>query len=312
MKPFSMISIPEKDIITLKKTFLSISTDYKRFSISEKDVFLDIISEYFPTAILLDSDNSNSSWSDEALLVRTPTPRGRAYQYIISIEGIWPVPLAYIESYENQTISESVGRIDFYGAFFHFKDFIPTNLSKLYNELNNSQISAIRCTRHDVALDFNMSLPINSHKWILKGKNAKKTPHYYNCNEQWIFQSFSYLTKRNSGYWLRVYNKLLDTKDKWKGAWYWDNIPNNWTRIEFEFYPPYSSEVSEQTLFDSVNSRFFGSHVVPMGLPLRPDLWFKVQSAYIHFQRYAKSKGITMDRLLEDLKGYHESISDKS
>jgi hypothetical protein len=88
MKTFSMISIPEKDIISLKKTFLSISTDYKRFSISEKSVFFDIISEYFPTAILLDFDNSNSSWTEEALLVRTPTPRGRAYQYIINIEGI--------------------------------------------------------------------------------------------------------------------------------------------------------------------------------------------------------------------------------
>jgi hypothetical protein len=49
-----------------------------------------------------------------------------------------------------------------------------------------------------------------------------------------------------------------------------------------------------------------------MGLPLRPDLGFKVQSAYIHFQRYAKSKGITMARLLEDLQAYHESIPDKS
>ena len=151
----------------------------------------------------------------DACLTRVPSPRGRAFQYIIAIEGIGPVPLIYVEDYSSLVFG-SVGRVDFYGAFFHFREFLPTPVLRLFNVLESlymSLDSSIRCTRIDVALDFSCALPQNIHDYILPDANSKRGLRVFYDSTRKI-NSASYLSKKNSGYGVRVYNKLLDISQK--------------------------------------------------------------------------------------------------
>ena len=318
MKLFSLLTIPSKVLPILKQNFVSSSIDYKRFSFEYRTDFEELLWEYFPWNNRLDSDNSNSLWFSNAVLTRIPSPRWRAFQYIISIEGVWPVPLLYIESYSNW-LKGSVWRIDFYWSYFHFADYIPESITRLYNFLDSKyldSVSWIRCTRVDVALDFTFPFPDMAQSWITPSENARKknwnwkkrTVNWYNpINNQ--FQSVSFLSKHNSWYWIRIYNKIEDIQWK-KESWY-TNLPPHLTRIEFEFYPPYSSAKSSADMLSLTASRVFWYEIVPFWLVFRPDLWFKVENAYDYFCRYAKSKWITIDFLLQELQNFHLTLNTK-
>lgn len=305
MKWFSLLQIPENNLSIFQQNFLSSSVDYQRFSFSHLREFEDLLWNYFPWYDLVDTNNSNSIFFTSAVLSRVPSPRGRAFQYIITIEWIWPVPLLFIEMYSNW-LKNSYGRIDFYGSFFHFFRFLPDRIQFLYNRLNDSYIdpsSSISCTRVDIALDFSCSFPKDVQKWIKPSKNSLRTAKCYN----WIddkFNSISYLTKKNSGYGVRMYNKTIDIQQKWKSLWYGSALPPDLTRLEFEFYPPYSSHTTEH-LINLCSSRVFGSVVTPIWFPYYPDLWFNVENAYTYFIRYAKSKWLSISTLLEEINNFH-------
>ena len=67
-----------------------------------------------------------------------------------------------------------------------------------------------------------------------------------------------------------MYNKILDIRDKNKSSWYTD-LPDNLTRIEYELYPPYSSNFAYKKLENIISEKLFGSIVSPLGLEFRPN-----------------------------------------
>lgn len=306
MQSFSLLNIPDSFIDTLKQNFISSNIDYKRFSFSHKSEFFELINDYFPWNELIDSDNSNSLFTPWAVLVRVPSPRWRAFQYIISIEGIGPIPLLYIEQYSDG-LKNSVGRVDFYGAFFHFRSYISDRIRKFFSILEFQTLnsfSGVRCTRIDVALDFSVPFPLEVQKWIVPSKNSLRSAKCYN----WIddrFHSISYLTKKNSWYGVRMYDKIIDINQKGKQLWYCDNLPIDLTRLEFEFYPPYSNSHTSESILSLCSSRIFWFDVPSMWLFFRPNTGFNVENAYAYFLRYAKSKWMLLSSVLSEISKYH-------
>ncbi len=308
MRPFSLFTLPEKKKHIFTENFKSSSIDFKRFSFSNKNEFLELIWDYFPGYNLLDRDNSNSRFFRDAVFVRVPSNLWLAFQYVVSIVWVWTVQLVRVEIYK-QSLSWCVGRIDFPWAFFHFREYTTDRINQLYDFCENKYLlesSWIRCTRVDVALDFHTPFPKSPFSFLKPAKRdkvkARKTIKAYNPI-QWNFQSVSYLPKKNTWYGVRMYNKSLDIKDKWKEFWYWD-YPSNWTRIEFEFYPPYSNINTSDSIISLCNKWVFWHDIVSMGLTYRPPLWFNVENAYDYFLRYAKNKWISIKELLEELQNH--------
>jgi len=310
MQPFEIFKIPSEKLPFFKENLVKISCDYRRFSFWFKDTFLDVVNTYFPWYWKIDQDNSNVLYLHEGSLHSVGSNRWRAFIYSVAYEWIWPVPLIYIELYNEKSKLPSVGRLDFYGSFFHFFDNVPDFLLDLYNFLDTNAFLAssfIRCTRTDIAFDFIVPFPADWLYYYKPSKNAKKrkvNPYYDYTTWEPVLNSTSYLTKKNSWYGVRMYNKILDIRDKNKSSWYTD-LPDNLTRIEYELYPPYSSNFAYKKLENIISEKLFGSIVSPLGLEFRPNYWFKIENAYHYFKRYAKSKWIDFLDMLHQLKDYH-------
>ena len=105
-----------------------------------------------------------------------------------------------------------------------------------------------------------------------------------------------------------MYNKILDIDQKGKQSWYTDTLPENMTRIEFEFYPPYSNINTSDSMISYCCDKIFGYPLKPLGLVYRPDMGFKLENAYEYFVRYAKSKGVSIDYLIKEMYNYHLTI----
>lgn len=246
------------------------------------------------------SSNGSISYSGDGYLIsRQKSPRGDSYQLIVWIEGIWPVPIVYFEIYKPElAMGDSVGRFDYYGAFFHFRDQFDPMLSDMYDSMSQE----IKSTRCDVAFDFEIPIIPSMVKWVKPSRNSKRSiASYY--NQKWDISGLSYLTNKNSGYWVRFYDKNLDTANKWKKSWYWHMSDKEWTRIEFEIYPPYS--VQSDIAMIALCSAWIGGMDVSMWLHYRPCPWYLIPNAYTYFVRYAKNQGINFDTLLDDLTAYH-------
>lgn len=302
MRWFSIFQLTEEDTAYFHASLVSVGIDYQRFSFSDTDTMSRILNSYFPNTWLIDSDNSNTLYVHTGALTRVSSPRGFAYIYTLAFEGIGAVPICFFEIYKNP-FGGSVGRIDLYGSFFHFESFLPMELRHLKEDLLSEwSRDHIRCTRTDVALDFEMPYPQNICDIITPSRHAKRWVNTYNDNG--VLNSASYLTRKNSWYGVRVYNKILDIKQKGKEFWY-DNLPDNLTRVEFEFYPPYSHINDSTQILELVLDRLFGNKNIPVGLGSRPQLWFVVENAYAYFKRYAISKGVSVDFLIEEITKYH-------
>jgi len=309
MKAFSLFQIPDKNKLIIKDNFRSSNIDWKRFNFSNKADFLDLIGDYFPGYNLLDTDNSNSRFFRDAVFLRVRSNLWMAFQYVVTIVGVGTVPICRVEIY-SQGLKDSCGRIDFYGAFFHFREYLWDRVVQLYSFLDEEyqkKDSFVRCTRMDVAIDIRIPFPKNVFEFITPAPRdkvkARKTIKAYNYID-WVPHSVSYLPKKNSWYGVRIYDKILDIKDKGKEFWYTD-LPEDLTRIEFEFYPPYSNMNTSESMLSFCLSKVFGFPMKPLGLHYRPALGFNVENAYSYFCRYAKNKGITIGELINELQNYH-------
>lgn len=311
MEAFSIIQIPEYQRKKLKRKKLWISIDYKRFNIKDRNILQEFV---FTTIEAPNETNSNVVYDWDVALLRVHSPRGKAHQVIISVEGIWPVPIAYIEVYSaGQWLKGSVARIDFYGAFFHFHDCIPTSFHEMYSNLMKIAVdspSNVRKTRVDIAIDFDFEFPQNGHKWIIPSENSKRNVEVH--KHRWLWNSFAYLAEKNTSYWVRIYNKIVESEKNKKERWYWwkENLPDNWTRIEFEFYPPYSL-MKDEELMELCLARVTGTDDIEIGLPFRPVNKFNIENAYKYFERYAKNHGIDIEQLLFELMEYHKEMEYK-
>lgn len=86
-----------------------------------------------------------------------------------------------------------------------------------------------------------------------------------------------------------MYDKNVQVIKKHKESWYGgdDNMPKNWTRVEFEFYNPYSS-MDESALIDMCTQKLLGKKIY-LGMTMRPNYTFNIENAYSYFERYAKN-----------------------
>ena len=81
-------------------------------------------------------------------------------------------------------------------------------------------------------------------------------------------------------------------------------------RIEFEFYPPYSLKSDEELLKLSW-ARVTGSYDIFLGMTFRPCIKFEVENSYNYFTRYAKTHGISVEQLIDEIVAYHIFIEEK-
>jgi len=307
MQAFSIIDVPKYQQKALWKTVRSMSIDYKRFNIRDRK----ILEGLFVNSYRADNEtNTNVIYDWNIAFLRVKSPRGIAHQIIATAEEVGAIPIAYVEVYGVwQGLRGSVGRVDFYGAFFHFLDDLPQRYKNLYNhlmELSKKWDKKVWVTRVDVAMDFDYPFPQNGHLWIDPAKTSKRNVEVRYHHK--LVNSVAYLAEKNSGYWVRIYNKALQVDQKNKQSWYgWaEKIPENWTRIEFEFYNPYSSKDEEELKLMCVDRILWRK--VAIGLPSRPTYNLNIESAYKYFERYAKNHGVTIKQLLDELVAHHEYL----
>ena len=310
MIAFSILEVPTYLKKKLLKKCIGVHVDYKRFNIKHNEIFWEI-------PLLLkkanDTDNSNMSFDGEVSFLRVSSPRWIAHQVIVAFIGIWPVAICYIEQYWNwQGLQWSKWRIDFYGAFFHFMDFIPDRYIRMYKKLCDlAELKKwVNVTRIDIACDFDFEFPQSGDNWIRPCKNSKRDVYMYKTDGK--KNSFWYLSSKNSWYGVRIYNKKVDIMKNGKEKWYWGEkcIPKNWTRIEFEFYPPYS-KMSDEELMKLCYHRITWDIHLELWMKFRPILEFSVENAYNYFERYAKSHWISIETLIDEIMWFHIYIEEK-
>jgi hypothetical protein len=286
--------------------------DYKRFNIKDRKLLDGLL---VASVKANDMDNANIAYEWEVAYIRVYTPRWVAHKVVVTMENVWPIPICFVEVYAQwQGLRWSVARIDFYGAFFHFKDFLPVRYIAMYNhlmDLSETCPEKVRITRIDVAFDFSDDFPQNGGKWITPSKNSWREVSCYRHKTKW--NSYWYTSPKNSGYWVRMYDKLVDIAKQWKQNWYWwsEKLPTSWTRIEFEFYPPYANRLRDDYLIEMVWERIMGKMFLPLWLVFRPCFDFKVEKAYTYFERYARLHGIKMEDLLDELIAYHIDLTSR-
>jgi len=307
MEAFSIIDIPKYQQKKLCQSAKAVGVDYKRFNIKDRKILEGL---FYNSYMASNDTNSNVSYNGKIAHVRVKSPRGRAQQVVATFEEVGAVPFCYYEEYGVwQGLKWSVARIDFYGAFFHFKDDLPIQYRKLYDylmEQSKKNPWKVRVTRVDIAFDFDYQFPQKWHNWINPAKHSQREVEMY--KHQWLYNSYGYLAEKNTGYWVRIYDKTVETGKHHKEAWYgWkENIDDNWTRIEFEFYPPYST-MWDNTLIDMCQEKILGKKV-SLGMLARPTYTFNIENAYKYFERYAKNHGIDMQTLIHELQVHHDWI----
>jgi len=304
MEAFSILNIPDYQKKRLKRSYIWSNIDYKRFNIKNRDILfnLSLMSK------ANDWDNADVKYEGEVVLKRIQSPRGIAHAILLPIIGGKPISFGFVEVYAKwQGLKGSVGRIDFKWSFFHFYEQIPLKWREIYEKLVllAKEGIEVRETRKDICFDFTFPFPQNGESWIFPSKNSKREVECY--RHEWKWNSFWYLAEKNSAYGVRMYNKIVDIKKNQKEFWYGGEgkIPEKWTRIEFEFYPPYSL-MDDETLMKLVASRIMGSYKkITIGLPYRPCLEFQVERAYNYFSRYAKNHGITVEQFIDEIVAWH-------
>lgn len=96
MEAFSIVDIPKYQKKKLKKTFIGIGIDYKRFNIKDRKI-LDTLT--LTSRQASDTDNSDVTHEGDVSLVRVNSPRGIAHVALLGIIGGKPISFAYIEVY---------------------------------------------------------------------------------------------------------------------------------------------------------------------------------------------------------------------
>lgn len=310
MEAFSIFKVPKYQQKKLFDSALGVSVDYKRFNIRDRKLLDGILLASHKADNIT---NTNVAYDWQIAYIRVNSPRGVAHQVVASFEEVWPVPFAYIEIYWlGQWLRWAVARIDFYGAFFHFFDDLPQRYKNLYEhliELSKNEDKKVWCTRIDIAIDFNYAFPQKWSKWFHPAKNSQREVSSW--EHHWLLNSVAYLAEKNTWYGVRMYDKNVQVRKKKKESWYGgeDKMPNDWTRIEFEFYNPYSS-MEESKLIDLCTEHILWRKV-NLEMVMRPNYTFNIENAYTYFERYAKNHWLSMDQLVKEIVKYHAYILEK-
>jgi len=318
MEAMSIITIPEYIRKKLRKNIIGAWVDYRRFNIKSEKILDEIF--WIRQHPASNDTNSNVVYDWQVAYQRIKSPRWIAHQAIIVIEWVWPVPIMMLEVYgKGQWLQGAIARVDFYGWYFRFKNIVPERFLKIEKMLmdvarDKIRNHLVRQTRIDIAFDFNFSFPQGWWKWITPSKLSKRDLRDHRNPKTKRYSGFSCLADKNSWYGIRIYDKLVESEDHRKENWYgWQwNLPKNWTRIEFECYPPYASDYEDFQLLQFMATRIIGSgEWICLGMTWRPPVAFKIETAYTYFVRYAKVHWISPEKLLEELAEYHKYIEEK-
>lgn len=317
MEAFSIIEIPEYMRKKFKKELLGSWVDYRRFNIKSEKVLDDIF--WIRRNWASDTDNSNIVYDQEIVYQRIRSPRGNAHIASITIEWVWVVPIFMLEVYGKwQWLQGAIARVDFYGWYYRFRNIIDQRILDIEEMLVKKSRSSesnhlVRQTRIDIAFDFLTEYPQNAHNWICPSKNSSREVTIFR-DKSWKYTNVWYLSEKNSWYWVRIYNKIVETEKHKKTGWYgWiDSMPKNWTRIEFEFYNPYSTKYEDFELFKFVSEKIiWDNNWIDLWMTYRPPIGFKVETAYEYIRRYAKNHGVDILYLLDSVYDYHMWVEEK-
>lgn len=151
------------------------------------------------------------------------------------------IPIILYNVFWNNQIYSKYARLDFYGSFFRLieiwefpKDFFLSYLNEISDE--NPTISRI-----DYCFDlfYKKATSIPSPKRLFSKIN--ESTKIYEIKKGTSLESWSVWSKTAKRYIVRMYDKLLDTKKKWKYFLYGDYLQYETVqRFEVEFWPKFT------------------------------------------------------------------------
>lgn len=315
----------------LKKSLFNIQLDYEIFSVENivfgqkrnsnwlyvwwdrfwVRLFYEYMSKLAKWELDIDTDNSNTYYVpwEEVTVSKSKTPRWYFYNFYITFAGK-VVNIFTIEEFtKNNTFHNEIWRFIFRWAFYYFWEYIPAYIIDIYSQIKNQwesnkdKNSIIKRTRVDVAFDFDCEV-FNYAKYTNISSVSKTAVRAYDPNKDWLFSSFSYLpVKSNKWYGFRIYDKIKDTKDKNKYFWYWDTLNGleNWQRIEYEIYSPYSHQCTDEELFAWFSSVLLGTDKIEKKIVWKPKSQYNSENLLKNFIRYSKNHWVWVWKAMVDL-----------
>lgn len=310
MQTLSLLTIPEYNQTRFRHKCFGVSIDWKRFNIRSQSILEKI---WWLSRRASNDTNNSTFFLDWLTFQRIRSPNWVAHNISFAFEGTDGVPVSipvvHVEVYRKwQWLKWSVARVDFYWAYFHFCHVVPEILRWMYSTLStiaeNSGGDEVNVTRLDICVDIACKFPQQGYKLITPSKNTKRKVKSFMDPATNRWEGFSFDAQKNTNYGVRIYDKVVDIYAQWKDWWY-ENHPQNWTRIEFEFYSPYSN-MNEDVIFENVTKRVLWEWRSGFEMKYRPTTWFKPITAYYWFRAYAKRHKIEIPDLLAAITEQHK------
>jgi len=268
----------------------------------------------------IDDDNSNIEYNEKYSLSLhcIGTKMWRAYTVTFLSPWFPPVAIISLEIYNEDKVKllKTQGKIVFYGSYFPFRQIIfedsPEVLrfanwverSTAPTTQNNNFPQICKRTRVDIALDFDENISISWLKrYIVPHKNSKHAIRHYNwLPEKNSFQSFAYIPSLSRGIGIRIYNKILDLKNKKKTFLYPDYFEKYKKVMRVEMV--YSGDFAQNDLnclLDYTKHRIIWDSQIIIQKRSQPKSEYSPLSAYQYFQKYAKNHWKTLKQVLDDV-----------
>lgn len=177
----------------------------------------------------LNITNSNISHDWIYTYTRTQTPNWMALKVSVSYNDT-AIPIMFYSHLQGRVINPLAkkntiypqSRLDFYWAFYRLQEIWFLDKNYIEKFLSDNTFEDPTITRIDYAVDlfylYKKFLP-NQQELFLKINQSSKQLNYWKQNNP---ESWSVWTKSSQKYFVRMYDKLLDSSNKWKFMYYWD------------------------------------------------------------------------------------------
>ena len=222
---------------------ISMWVDFLRFKLNEKiNLFHDKIK-------ILDTDNSNFAnlFFDDVTLTWIKVTTRTGVWLVLTTPFRWiAVPIMYYEEYNKNTseLTKCHWKIDLYGSYFRLIDIEQIFIGNIFKPLNSGDFAYIlyEFNKNNLItrLDYRIDFFYNDEKkklftpWkVTKLRNNGKIENHYTWE---TLDSRRLWDRKNKNYFIRGYNKLLDSEKKWKFWLYSDYFDfKRVYRLEYEF-----------------------------------------------------------------------------
>ena len=210
---------------------------------------------------LIDTDNSNfyveEYWMLKLSYIKLNLSMGVCLQIsLVYNDTARPICLYNEFSQVTVKLSWKEWRLDFYGSLYRLIDiwYVPQDyIEKVIEWVTNQK--SISLSRYDVAIDvfFNTKMKIKPYSEFKANTEfniwTRYTPYYKWKN----LESWSFGTKDTNLYLIRVYDKIADTKVKWKFSLYSDYLKYpSVHRHEIQFMSRYLKYISRKDAYSQI------------------------------------------------------------